>query len=116
MKKLLQDLKIIAVTSHDNTCAAMATIAVPVASYSEYAGCVVNCDNILQRFSKAVTKNDDLADISAIAASLGGPLATPEQRNEALQQVIGALKDLKPDQIPAEGLKLNESEASNATV
>jgi len=116
LKKLLQGIKIIAITSHDTDCVKMAEMAIPVASYSEYAGSVINCDNILQTFGKAVTKNNDLADICAIAAGLGSPLASPEERFSALQECIGALKDLEPDQIPAKGLKLNDSEAANVTV
>ncbi len=115
LKKLFQGTKVIAVATHDNKCTAMADLAIPVASYSEYTGCVINCDNILQKFGKAITKNNDLPDICAIATRLGGPLAGPEERFAALQQVISALKDLEPDRIPAEGLKLNDSEAANVT-
>lgn len=115
LKKLLQGTKVIAVASHDTKCTAMADLAIPVASYSEYAGCVINCDNILQKFGKAITKNNNLADISAIATMLGGSLASTEEIFAALQQFISALKDLEPDQIPAEGLKLNNSEAANVT-
>ncbi len=115
VKKLFQGTKVIAVASHDTKSTAMADLAIPVASYSEYAGCIINCDNILQKFGKAITKNNDLADICAIATKLGGPLASPEERFAALQQVISGLKDLEPDRIPAEGLKLNDSEAANVT-
>jgi NADH-quinone oxidoreductase subunit G len=115
LKKLLQGKKVIAVSSHDNTCTAMADLAIPVAPYSEYAGMVINCDNILQKFGKAITKNIDLDDICTIAFRLGGPLASSEERYAALQQGITALKDLEPDKIPAEGLNLNDSEADNVT-
>ena len=94
LKKLLGDAKLLAVSSHDDAVTAMADLAIPVASYTEYAGCVINCDNILQSFRKAVTKNQDLAEISAIATSLGSPLASPAERIAALQQAIGALKEL----------------------
>ncbi len=114
-KKLLKDTKVIAVATHDNKGTALADIAIPVASVSEYAGCTVNCDNILQRFPKAITKNDDLADISAIAVLLGSPLQSDEQRWSELQQYISALKEIEPDKIPAEGLNLKKSEAANVT-
>lgn len=115
LKKLLQGTKVIAVSSHDNPCTALADLAIPVASYSEYAGSVINCDNIFQSFAKALTKNNDLADISAIAVRLGGPLASPEERFAVLQQAISALKDFESDKIPAQGLNLNDSEAANVT-
>ncbi|EKD40175.1 MAG: hypothetical protein ACD_75C00152G0006, partial [uncultured bacterium] len=100
-------------TAHDDQMAEMADLAIPVASFSEYCGSVVNCDNILQSFAKAVTRNNDFADIGAIAAGLGSPLQTEAERFAELGKYIGALKDIKPDGIPAEGLNLNESEATN---
>lgn len=115
LKKLLRETKVIAVATHDNDCTALADIAIPVASASEYAGSVVNCDNILQRFTKAITKNDDLADISRIAVLLGSPLQSDEQRWSEIQQYISALKEIGPDKIPAEGLNLKKSEAANVT-
>jgi len=116
LKKLLQGIRVVAVTSHDNPCAALADLVVPVASYSEYAGCVVNCDGILQKFDKALTKNNDLAEISSVAVRFGSPLTSPTERYAAVRESIDALKDLSPDQIPAQGLKLNDSEAANVTV
>jgi NADH-quinone oxidoreductase subunit G len=115
LRKLLKDTRIISVTTHDDQLAAMADLALPVASFGEYGGSVINCDNILQTFAKAITRNNDLADIGAIAERLGSPLQSDAERYAELQKFIGALKDLEPDNIPAEGLKLNESEAANVT-
>ena len=80
LTKLLKGTKIVAITTHDNRCTSMADMAIPVASYSEYSGTVINCDNILQHFGKAITKNEDLADICEIAGQLGSPLQNDEQR------------------------------------
>ncbi len=115
LKKLLKETRIIAVAVHDNQCTGMANIAIPVASYSEYAGSVINCDNILQHFGKAITKNEDLSDISEICVKLGSPLESDEQRVAELQQSISTLKEFEPDKVPAEGLNLNDSEAANVT-
>ena len=115
LAKLLKDTKIVAVATHDDQCTGMADIAIPVASYSEYTGSVINCDNILQRFDKAITKNNDLADISEIAVQLGSPLQSEEQRFSELQQIVAALKEFEPNTIPAEGLNLKDSEAANVT-
>lgn len=115
LSKLLKGTKVIAVTTHDTPLNATADMAIPVASYSEYDGTVINSDNILQRFSKAITKNIDLEDISVVAAKLGSPLQTPGERFAALQQIISALKEFEPDKIPAKGLNLNNSEAANVT-
>ncbi|KJS00405.1 MAG: hypothetical protein VR65_12955 [Desulfobulbaceae bacterium BRH_c16a] len=113
--KLLKDTRTIAITTHDDKVTALADWAVPVASFSEYGGSIVNCDNILQTFRKAVTKNNDLADIGTIAAMLGSPLQSNGERYAELRKFISALKGIEPENIPAEGLKLNESEAANVT-
>ena len=115
LTKLFKDTKVVAVTTTDNQCTALADLAIPVASFSEYAGTIINCDNILQHFSKAMTKNNDLADISAIAVRFGSPLQSQDDRFLVLQQYISALKEFGPDQIPAEGLNLKKSEAPNVT-
>ena len=115
LKKLLVDTKIIALSTHENTLTAVADISVPVASYSEYAGSIINCDDILQTFDKALTKNNDPGDILAITASLGGPLQNREEAFAELQKAIPALDGFEYDNIPAQGLKLNDSEAANVT-
>ena len=116
LRKLLKDTKLIAVSTHDDQLTAMADLVVPVASFGEYSGCIINCDNILQTFAKAITKNNDLPDISAIARNLGSPLQNNAERFAELRKFISVLKDVEPDNIPAEGLKLNDSEAANVTV
>lgn len=115
LRKVLKDTRVIAISTHDDPLTAMADLALPVASFTEYGGSVVNCDNILQTFAKAITKNNDLADIGAIAARLGSPLRSNGERFAELQKIIGVLKDVESENIPAEGLKLNESEAANVT-
>jgi NADH-quinone oxidoreductase subunit G len=115
LRKLLKDTKIIAVVSHDTPFAAMADLAIPVATASEYGGSIINCDNILQTFGKAVTRNHDPADIGVIAARLGSPLHSGMEQFAELKKYITILKDFEADTIPAEGLKLNDSEAANVT-
>ncbi|MGW8193472.1 MAG: hypothetical protein ACWGOX_04330, partial [Desulforhopalus sp.] len=115
LAELLANTKVIAITPYDHGTTAHGDISVPVASYSEYSGTVINCDNILQSFAKAVTKNNDLGDISEIAVLLGSPLQSPEDRYRELQQVITVLNGFASDKIPSEGLNLNDSEAANVT-
>ena len=115
LTKLFKDTKVLAIATTDNQCTALADLAIPVASFSEYSGTIINCDNILQHFSKAITKNNDLEDVSTIAVRLGSPLVSENDRFSALQQHISALKEFGPDQIPAEGLNLKKSEAPNVT-
>ena len=115
LNKLLAGKKTIACATHESAFNSQATITIPVRSYSEYSGSVINCDNILQRFEKAVTKNNELLDICEVAAEFGCPLQTPAEVYAELQQVIGMLKEYQPATIPAEGLNLNDSEAANVT-
>lgn len=115
IKELVGSAKTIVCATHDREYLQGANILIPIASYSEYQGTIVNCDDILQQFPKAVTKNNELPTISTLAADFGSPLATPAEIFSALQQEIGALEQYKPATIPAEGLNLNDSEAANVT-
>ncbi len=115
LEQLIGDTKTITCATHNNEYVAQASMTLPIASYSEYSGCIINCDNVLQRFSKALTKNNELLAICQIATQLGSPLQRPEEVYAELQQRIGALKDFQPATIPTEGLNLNDSEAANVT-
>lgn len=113
LEELIKDKKTIVCETHDNAYITGASLTIPVSSYSEHEGCIVNCDNILQKFAKAVTKNDEMPTICQIAAELGSPLTTAAEIFAELQQATPALKQYQPATIPAEGLNLNASEATN---
>ena len=115
IKELTKATKTIVCASHMRDYIHDANIIIPIASYSEYEGCIVNCDNILQKFSKAVTKNNEQSTICQLALEFGSPLSTPAEIFAELQQVAPQLKQYKPATIPAEGLNLNDSEAANVT-
>ena len=115
LEKLVKDKKTIVCASHDGDHLTGANLTIPVSSYSEYEGCMVNCDNILQKFAKAVSKNQEMPGICELAAKFGSPLTTPGEIFAALQQAVPALKQYQSATIPAEGLNLNDSEAANVT-
>ncbi|MFH0783089.1 MAG: 2Fe-2S iron-sulfur cluster-binding protein [Pseudomonadota bacterium] len=115
LKKLFKDTKVIAIASHDNSFTTMADIALPVATSSEYGGSLINCDNILQTFIGAVTRNHNPLDVGAIAAKLGSSLQSQEEQFAELRKYISILKDFEAYTLPAEGLKLTDSEAANVT-
>jgi len=115
LKNLLKGKKIVMAASHDNPLAAMADLAVPVATPSEYDGCLINCDNILQSFIAAVRKNHQPMDIATLAVKLGSPLKNRAEQFAELSKYLGVLKDYEADTLPAEGLKLTDSEAANVT-
>lgn len=113
LKNLFKDTKVITASSHDDPLSAMADIAIPVATSSEYAGSVINCNNILQTFSGAVARNHKPADIAEIAVKLGSPLKSRNEQFAELRKYFSVFKDFEADTVPAEGLKLNDSEAAN---
>ncbi len=113
LKDLFKNKRVIGVASHDTAFTQTANLALPVASYSEYSGSIINCDNILQTFNKAVSKNSDPIEMSQIASLLGGRLETIEEQFDELKKVIPLLNNFTPDNIPATGLKLTDSEADN---
>ncbi len=106
IKTLFTDKRIIDVASHDTAFTKMANLSLPVASYSEYSGCIINCDNILQAFDKAITKNESPVEISQIASLFGGSLESSKEQYDALKKFIALDDDFTPDNIPAAGLKL----------
>ncbi len=113
LKPLLAASESIAVCSHALPAFSSSTIVLPTASYSEYDGVVVNGDGVLQRFSKAVYKNEDPADIVEITRLLGGAITDWTRSWPGIRQSVPLLSDVRPEQIPAEGLTLVESEDSN---
>jgi len=106
LKKLFKEKRVIGVTSTDNSFFQIANLVIPVASFTEYSGSIINCDNILQTFNRAITKNDAPLDMSEVAALLGGPLKTNGDRYDELKKIAVSLNDFDPDTIPATGLKL----------
>ncbi len=108
--KNFKGVKIVAVSTHENELTQKATISIPTASYSEDSGCIVSVDNILQKFSKAVIKNEEPVDMIKIANLFGGPISDVKTASNEMKKNIVSLKNVNLDQIPAEGYKLNNSE------
>jgi NADH-quinone oxidoreductase subunit G len=111
--KRLTGIQTIAVSSHDTLFSRQAGIAIPAASHTEYAGCVINKDGMLQTFGQAVRKNNPSLEIGAIAGILGATLTDREALQQALKRAIPALAAIGC--IPEEGLKLTVNEASHVT-
>lgn len=108
--KKLDSIKVISVGTHVNELSQKSVVAIPVASYSETSGSIVNCDNILQTYCKAVVKNEESIDMIEAVKQLGGPMNDIDEARAALKKNGAALADVEFDQIPAEGFKLNNSE------
>ena len=108
-RQKVEKMKVIAIGTHDNALTKMAAIAIPVASYSESSGSVINSDGILQHFSRAVRKNTPLPDMIQIAGIAGSPIVTESDIASEMKKVLPSLTEV----IPEGGLKLTESEAAH---
>ncbi len=113
LKALLEKTQSIAVCSHDIEVYKTASIVLPTASYSEYGGTIVNAESVLQRFTKALFKNDDPKDILEITRLLGGAIVDAQHAWPGIKQSVACLADIQPQAIPAEGLKLQNSEEAH---
>lgn len=113
--KKLGEIQIIAISTHDTLFSRQAGIAIPTASYTEYAGSVINKDGILQTFGQAVCKNSAPLDMIRIAGLLGGTLTAPEALMQAMKRKIPAFTAIETDHIPEKGLKLTDNEAAHVT-
>lgn len=111
--ELLTTVKLIAISSSSNDCVAKAAVTVPIASYSEDSGSVVNCNGRLQRYEVAVAKNQPACAMIDAIHLLGGAIKNNQEARTALQTAIAALKDIDLEKIPAEGIALTENEVAH---
>lgn len=102
------------VGSYANDCADAAAYLIPVASYSEDSGSLINVDGVLQHYEVAVVKNKPLPSMLEIIAGLGGALKDAQAVRSSLSG-MDAFKDVDMQNIPAEGLALTVSEVDNVT-
>ena len=113
LAQLGEKLTSIYVGSYLNDTATLATIKLPVRSFSEDEGMIVNVDGRLQAFSCAVSKNQPAKTILEIIGLLGGLVHDTANARGALQNLVPTLKAVDLACIPAEGLVLTDSEVTN---
>ena len=107
LDELLANCKFVMVATTQDALTDRAEIAIPVAAYSEYSGSVINADNILQMFNKAVVKNEPFDDIVNIVSRIGGDIEDNSAAWAGMKASVPTLKDVEPEQIPEQGLALN---------
>ena len=88
---------------------------IPVASYSECSGTLVNVDGILQRFQKAVIKNSPLPELLNVVGQIGFFTTDLTTMWKDLNTSVNSLGGIDMQHIPAEGLALTVSEVNNVT-
>ncbi|MDR2550453.1 MAG: (2Fe-2S)-binding protein [Desulfobulbus sp.] len=113
LASVLANAKLIAISSAATGCTAKSAVAVPVASYSEDSGSLINCDGRLQRYEIAVAKNQPLKSLIEVTNLIGGEIANNQEARAGLQAAVAVLKDIDLEQIPAEGIALTESEVAH---
>jgi len=110
---LIRNVDSIAVCSHQLEVFKTAAITLPIASYTEYGGTIVNEDYVLQAFAKAVSKNEARTDMLEVTRLLGGAVIDASHAWPGITHSVDCLADLDPAAIPAEGLKLQIGEDAN---
>ncbi|ADW18205.1 NADH:ubiquinone oxidoreductase, subunit G, iron-sulfur binding protein [Desulfobulbus propionicus DSM 2032] len=111
--QLLSSVKVAYVGSSLDGCAVKATIALPVASYTEDAGTLINVDQILQQYEIAVVKNTPAFNLIHVVNLLGGPVKDYHEARAEIMANVAALNGIDLEQVPGEGLALTDSEVSN---
>jgi NADH-quinone oxidoreductase subunit G len=115
LREMVGSRRIIAISSHTNVLTEKSMVALPVASYSEYDGSIVNEKYVLQAFTRAVQKNEERIDILEVTRMLGGAIRDKGQAWPGIKTTVPELAEVQPDQIPAEGLQLTVSEEAHVS-
>lgn len=111
--KIGEKAQLVYIGSYMDGFSALATIALPVASFSEDTGTIINADQILQRYTAAVVKNSPAADLIEVLHLLGGQLSNHDEALTDLSATIAALNTIDLKHIPAEGIALTDKEVAN---
>ena len=111
--QLLAQVPFVAACSHALDVFKGALVTLPIASYSEYGGSIVNEDYVLQRFHQAVFKNDERRDILEVTRLLGGAVTDRAHAWPGIRQTVARFAGIDPEAIPGEGIKLQTGEDTN---
>jgi NADH-quinone oxidoreductase subunit G len=113
LDQLTDSVKLAYIGSSTDGCAAKAAITLPVASFCEDAGTLINVDQILQQYDVAVVKNTPAFNLIHVVHLLGGEIKDNHEARAALTASVSALKGLDLEQVPGEGVALTDSEVTN---
>ena len=113
LNALLEKAQLVYIGTSQGTCASKAAVALPIASYSEDCGSLINIDQVLQQFAVAVVKNEPAANLIEVVQQLGGSVAGVKEARAGLMESVAALKDVNLEEVPEEGIALTDNEVSN---
>lgn len=111
--QLKERMKIAYLGSSNDSFAAMASFILPVASFSEDSGTIVNVNGWLQCYQPAVMKNNPLISLLEAIALLGGEIGSLEEARKELVGAVAVLNTVDFANIPSEGMAINANEVSN---
>lgn len=111
--QLLAAVQVVVIGNSHIPLVAKAAVALPVASYSEDTGCIVNCDGRLQRYAVAVVKNQPLPTLIQAVHLLGGEVKNAQEARVGLQAAVPVLQDIDLAKVPAEGIALTDNEVAH---
>ncbi|WP_448873853.1 2Fe-2S iron-sulfur cluster-binding protein [Desulfobulbus propionicus] len=111
--QLAEKIQFVYIGTSLGPCAEKAAVALPVASYSEDCGTLINVDHLLQQYEVAVVKNNPVATLLQVVKQLGGEIQDVKEARAGLMKSVPALKDINLEQVPGEGRALTDSEVAN---
>ncbi|MBL0381044.1 MAG: (2Fe-2S)-binding protein [Desulfofustis sp. PB-SRB1] len=106
LSEMMKGITTIACATHHCEFFDNADIVLPIASYSEYAGSVINSDGVLQRFGRAVVKNRPVPELLELLHALGGPVADMGAAWAGMRTAVAPLGAVDPDKIGEHGMRL----------
>jgi len=113
LTQLQEKLKLVLIGSYANGFSEKASLIMPVASYSEDTGSIINGENILQRYEAAVIKNQPAFDLIHVIHLLGGEIKNGKEAWADLAANFTVLSNIELEHISSQGSALTDNEVSN---
>lgn len=110
---LLEKVQVVYVGAYAPPCTSKAAVMLPVASYSEDCGSLINIDQRLQQYNVAVVKNTPVVNLIQVVQQLGGSVNDVHDARVGLVKSVAALNGLDLEKVPGEGIALTDSEVAN---
>lgn len=113
LRQELEGKKVLLVDSHLTESSRIADMLLPCASFTEYAGTLINCDGILQQIDAAVCNENGPVAAEVLMGELSGNAWNSDLAaiREELSGKVAALADAPWSSFPASGVALDKKEA-----
>lgn len=108
-REVPDEMESIAFATHKCGCHDLYDVSLPIASWSEIEGSLVNFQHRLQISRKAVEKNAPSPELTALCAMLGGGPEALSDLRERLSALTPLLAGVAWENLPNEGITLGEA-------